>query len=195
MESIHALVMQSEEQVASNLADNICALRKARGLTQAQIAKTAGVPRPTWANVESGSANPTLQVLLKISGALQVSLEELLAARRPTAKLYRRAELPNRTRGKVSVQKLLPEPLVGLDMERLVLPPGAGMRGVPHTPGTREYLTCEQGSIQLSESGEVWRLEPGDVVVFRGDQNHGYRNPGKTTAVAYSVIALAPPVG
>ncbi len=69
------------------------------------------------------------------------------------------------------------------------------MRGVPHTPGTREYLACEQGSIQLSESGEVWRLEAGDVVVFRGDQNHGYRNPGKSVAVAYSVIALAPPAG
>lgn len=187
--------MESDDQVASNLADNISVLRKSRGLTQAQIAKTAGIPRPTWANVESGSANPTLQVLLKISSALQVSLEELLAARRPSAKLYRREELPNRTRGKISVQKLLPEPLVGLDMERMVLPPGAGMKGVPHTPGTREYLTCEQGCIQLSESGELWRLEPGDVVVFRGDQNHGYRNPGSVPAVAYSVIALAPPTG
>ncbi len=184
--------MSSQEQVASNLADNISVLRKARGLTQAQISKTAGIPRPTWANVESGSANPTLQVLLKISSALQVSLEELLAARRPSAKLYRREELPKRVRGKVAVQKLLPEPLIGLDMERMVLPAGAGMKGVPHTPGTREYLTCEQGCIQLSESGEIWLLQPGDVVVFRGDQNHGYRNPGVETAIAYSVIALAP---
>lgn len=34
-------------------------------------------------------------------------------------------------------------------------------------------------------------LEPGDVVVFRGDQKHGYRNPGRGTAVAYSVVTLA----
>ena len=187
--------MTQANEVSGNLADNISSLRESRGLTQAQISKTAGIPRPTWANLESGSANPTLQVLLKIAEALQVSLEELLAPPRPSAKLYRKDQLPARVRGKVGVRKLLPEPLVGLDIERLSLPAGAGMRGLPHTPGTREYLTCEQGSIELSESGQVWRLAPGDVVVFRGDQKHGYRNPGRSEAIAYSVIALAPPAG
>mgnify|MGYP003694347431 CR=1 FL=1 len=46
-------------------------------------------------------------------------------------------------------------------------------------PGTREYLTCEQGEIQLAVAGEQWRLTAGDVVVFRGDQRHSYRNPGE----------------
>ena len=32
----------------------------------------------------------------------------------------------------------------------------------------------------------------GDVVVFRGDQKHGYRNPGSTPTIAYSVVAVAP---
>ena len=52
------------------------------------------------------------------------------------------------------------------------------MAGVPHTPGTREYLTCERGQIELSAGGESFALDPGDVVVFRGDQRHGYRNTG-----------------
>ena len=30
------------------------------------------------------------------------------------------------------------------------------------------------------------------MVVFRGDQKHGYRNPGSAVAVAYSVVAFAP---
>jgi hypothetical protein len=29
-------------------------------------------------------------------------------------------------------------------------------------------------------------------VTFRGDQRHGYHNPGAQTAVAYSAIAFAP---
>ena len=65
------------------------------------------------------------------------------------------------------------------------------MTGVPHTPGTREYLTCERGAIELAAAGEVWRLEPGDVLVFRGDQKHGYRNPTGETSVAYSVVCFA----
>jgi quercetin dioxygenase-like cupin family protein len=74
-------------------------------------------------------------------------------------------------------------------------PVGASMTGVPHTAGTREYLTCEQGVILLSASGQQWRLAPGDVVVFRGDQRHAYANVGTGPAVGYSVVILAPAVG
>jgi quercetin dioxygenase-like cupin family protein len=40
--------------------------------------------------------------------------------------------------------------------------------------------------------GETWTLSPGDVLVFRGDQRHGYRNAGEVEAVGYSVVVLAP---
>jgi quercetin dioxygenase-like cupin family protein len=63
---------------------------------------------------------------------------------------------------------------------------------VPHTAGTREYLTCEVGVIELVASGETFRVDPGDVVVFRGDQRHSYANPGREPAVGYSVVMLEP---
>ena len=66
------------------------------------------------------------------------------------------------------------------------------MTGVPHMPGTREYLTCETGEIVLAVAGEQWRLAPGDVMTFRGDQRHSYANPGSRPAVGYSVVLLAP---
>jgi transcriptional regulator with XRE-family HTH domain len=177
---------------AANLGRNIQMLREARGHTQQQIARVAGVPRATWANLESGQANPTLAVLIKVAQALQVRLEELIEPPRRLGRLYRAASLPSRTRGTVTVRKLLPESIAGLEIERMELPPRASMAGVPHTAGTREYLTCERGQIELSAGGASFALDPGDVVVFRGDQRHGYRNLGGTTAVAYSVIAFAP---
>jgi XRE family transcriptional regulator, regulator of sulfur utilization len=186
----HRVVMV--DRVADNLGRNIKQLREARGLTQHQMAKASGVPRPTWANLESGAANPTLQVLIKVASALQVSIEELVAPPRASARFFPAASLPVKQRGTVLIRKLLPEPIAGLEIDRMELPPGGTMTGIPHTPGTREYLTCEVGTIELTESGQLWRLEPGDVVVFRGDQKHGYRNPGRVRTVAYSVIALAP---
>jgi len=66
------------------------------------------------------------------------------------------------------------------------------MTGVPHTPGTREYLTVEQGTIELRVSGESYVLAEGDVVMFRGDQRHAYRNLHTRASIAYSVIAFAP---
>lgn len=175
-----------------HLADNIKALRETRGLSQQQIAKLAGVPRATWTHLESGGANPTLAVLIKVANALQVRLDELLAAPHQSARLLRASELPARTKGNVAIRKLLPEPLPGLDLERMVLPAGGRMAGVPHTPGTREYLTCERGSVELSVAGETYTLGEGDVLSFRGDQRHSYHNPGSSTAVAYSAIAFAP---
>ena len=59
-------------------------------------------------------------------------------------------------RGQVS--SLLPDKIPGMQIERLELPLGSRMVGVPHTPGTREYLTCESGEIELVASGEAFRV-------------------------------------
>ena len=181
-----------EGDPARFLGRNIAALREARGQTQQQIARVAGVPRATWANLETGAANPTLAVLVRVAAALGVRLEELIEPPRRLGRLYRAAALPARLRGAVTVRKLLPESIPGLEIERMELPPRAAMAGVPHTAGTREYLTCERGQIELSAGGATFLLDPGDVVVFRGDQKHGYRNPGPSTTIAYSVVVFTP---
>jgi XRE family transcriptional regulator, regulator of sulfur utilization len=160
-------------------------------MTQEQMARLSDVPRPTWANLESGEANPTLSVLVKVAGALQVPLEELIGPPRAVVKLYRAETLPVTQRGKVRVRRLLPESIAGFEIDRMELPAGAYMTGIPHTQGTREYLTCESGTVELTVAEANWRLQAGDVVVFRGDQKHAYRNPGTASAVAYSVLSLA----
>ncbi len=180
------------DDLAARLAGNVRQQRQARGLTQQQMAKLSRLPRATWANLESGSANPTLAVLHSVAVALQVSLEELVAQPRADAKRYPRGSLSSRTRGAVTVSSLLPDTVPGMLMERIQIPPGERLVGVPHTPGTREYLTCEVGLIELVASGEAFRVEPGDVVVFRGDQRHSYANLGREPAVGYSVVMLEP---
>ena len=82
-----------------------------------------------------------------------------------------------------------------LEVDRFHLPEGKGIKGIPHTPGTREYLACERGTLVVTAGGRQWRLEAGDVVAFRGDQKHSYANPGDVEAVAYSVVAIAPGPG
>lgn len=180
-----------DDDVSTRLAANVRQLRSARGLTQAQVARLAQVPRATLAHVESGAGNPTLAVLLRVAAALQVTVEELVAAPRAACRHYPREGLPERRRGEVAIRSLLPDPLPGVVLERMTLPPGARMAGVPHMPGTREYLTCEAGALQLVVQGQRFDLVAGDVVVFRGDQPHSYRNPGARSAVGYSVVLLA----
>lgn len=177
--------------VSGRLALNVKQLREARAMTQDQIARLAGVPRATWANLESGAANPTLSVLRRAAGALQVTIEELLSAPRAAARLYPKDTIPTRTPGQALVKKLLPDAIPGMEIDRLEIAPRGRMTGVPHTEGTREYLTCESGEIEVIVSGERFRLTVGDVVVFRGDQRHSYHNPGDRKAIGYSVVVLA----
>jgi transcriptional regulator with XRE-family HTH domain len=181
-----------DEDLAGRLARNVKQLRQARAMTQVQMATLSGLPRATWSNLESGVANPTLSVLHKVALALQVTLEEIVAAPRSGVKHYPRGTLPTRARGETAISSLLPDKIPGMLIERLELRPGARLVGVPHTAGTREYLTCEAGVIELVASGEAWRVEQGDVVVFRGDQRHSYTNLARTASVGYSVVMLAP---
>jgi len=179
------------DAIAARLARNLQQLREARGLTQQQMAKIAGMPRATWTHLESGESNPTLGVLYRAAQALGVSMEELVSEPKASLRHYPKGSLPVRSPGDATVRKLLPDPIAGMEIERIELPPHGRMPGTPHTPGTREYLTCERGRLLLVAAGERWELDPGDVVVFRGDQRHSYTNLGDTLAVGYSVVTLA----
>ncbi len=181
------------DTTAAHLAANLRSLREARGMTQAQMSKLAKIPRATWSNIESFGANPTHAVLHRVAQALNVSLEELLAAPKATCRLYEKGQLRVRTRGLVTVRKLLPDPLPGMEIDRIELPPRSKMVGVPHTQGTREYLTVEEGAIELVVSGERFLVKEGDVAVFRGDQRHSYSNDAPKPAIGYSVVLLAAP--
>ena len=153
------------------------------------------VPRATWAHLESGVVRTRRsRCCMRRPFALGVSLEELLAAPRGSARVYRREQIRVQRRGQVSVQKLLPDPLPGVEIDRLELPRGARFAGVPHTAGTREYLTCERGAMRLVASGDQYDLRSGDVVTFRGDQKHSYHNTGDRVAVGYSVVLLVSPL-
>lgn len=184
--------MSTNDSPSARIARNLRQLREARGATQQQMARLAKLPRATWANLEAGAGNPTLSVLHRVSLALQVPIDELIAAPRASCRLYRAAQLPVRVRSGVAMRSLLPDPIAGTLLDRIELPPRSQMVGVPHTPGTREYLACEAGTIQLAAAGERFTLAAGDVVVFRGDQRHSYANPGAEVAVGYSVVLLVP---
>src|SRR3954468_4048930 len=107
------------DDLAQRLARNVRELRQGRGFTQEQMAKLAGLPRATWSNLESGTGNPTLTVLHAVCTAFQVSLEEIVAEPRASARLYPKGTLPLRTRGDVQVSSLLPDKIAGMQIERL----------------------------------------------------------------------------
>lgn len=182
------------DSLSKNLAERILDLRMRRGLTQADLARIADVPRSTIANLESGTGNPSLINLAKISSALSTSIEMLLTSPVALCKKIPAEALKtiSRSGGDVFITKLLPDPVPGMEIDKIELNPGAKMRGVPHAAGTREYLHCIQGEMLVIVSGESYNINRGDVFAFPGEMHHSYENVGKGKAIGLSVVAIAP---
>ena len=178
---------------ASHLARNLVSLRHTRSLTQDGLARGAGVPRSTIANLESGEGNPSLQVLVKVAQALGVPIDELLASPRALVRLWKADEVAMRSKGRgVTIRPLVPEPVPDSIVEVMDFAPGAVMGGTPHLPGTREFFTCLEGRVRLLVAGEVYALEAGDVLAFPGNLPHSYQNAdGVAAARGVSVVILA----
>jgi transcriptional regulator with XRE-family HTH domain len=179
--------------IASHLARNLVSLRHTRALTQDGLAKAAGVPRSTVANLESGEGNPSLAVLVKVAGALGVPIDELLASPRAMVRRWAASEVAQRVKGRgVSIRELVPEPVPDEMMEVMDFAPAAVMAGTPHLPGTREFFTCLHGRVTLSVAGERYTLEAGEVLAFPGNLPHSYQNAdAQSPAQGVSVVVLA----
>lgn len=65
--------------LCTNFGRNIRRLREANGLSQEQLADLANVHRTYLSGVETGSRNPTLEVVERLAKALDVDASILLA--------------------------------------------------------------------------------------------------------------------
>jgi len=66
-------------QGAPGLGERVRRLRRAAGITQAELARRTGIHRPNIARVEAGRHMPSLGTLAKIADAIGLSLAEMLA--------------------------------------------------------------------------------------------------------------------
>ncbi len=175
---------------SAHLARNLVALRERKAISQAALAKLAGIPRSTLTQIESGAGNPSLHNLVRLSGALQVGIEELLSRPRNAVALTREKDVLTllRAQGRVKVRKLIPDKVKGLEVDYVEIAPGLTMAGHPHLAGAKEYLSVLQGEVTVHVAGEAFAVKKGDVLAFPGDQMHSYRNDRRSAALALSIV-------
>lgn len=67
------------EEVKVDIAVNLKNIRKSQNIAQEKLALEAGVDRTFVSKIERGVGNPSLEVLLRLSNRLGVSVADLLA--------------------------------------------------------------------------------------------------------------------
>ena len=69
------IIKYTQKQARKNLASQYVQCRKAKKLSQQDVADIIGVKRPNITRFENGSYNPTLDMLVKIAEALDMELQ------------------------------------------------------------------------------------------------------------------------
>src|SRR6478736_2665759 len=179
--------MNMADHTSTMLAANLRRLRERRKLTQQDLAERSGVPRPTLAHLESGDANPTLSVMVRVAEALGTSIEELIGRVEPAVTLHSSKTLTEQRRGKARVVELAPAAFAGLSFQRVELPAGARFDAAPEARTGRCFVTLEAGELTLEAGGETHRLNRGDVAAILREVGHRWINSGRAHAVLYSV--------
>jgi transcriptional regulator with XRE-family HTH domain len=70
----------NEEEIHLNicrLGDKLLRMRKLKGLSQQELSFRSGIEKPYIRRIEKGKTNPTVKTLLKLSFALETSLQKI----------------------------------------------------------------------------------------------------------------------
>jgi quercetin dioxygenase-like cupin family protein len=188
---------QGTAALASAIGVRVRQERQSRRWTLDQLAEAAGVSRRMVVNVEQGAMNPSVGTLLRISDALGVGLPALVEPPQPKpVKVTRHgdgAALWSSQSGGRGVLVVGTEPPDVVELWDWTLGPGDHHWSEAHTPGTKELLQVQQGTITVEVTGQPVTLDAGDAVAFPGDVGHSYANPG-TQPARFSLAVFEPGV-
>ncbi|MGM0915508.1 MAG: cupin domain-containing protein [Pseudomonadota bacterium] len=169
-------------------------LRLARGLSQRELAKRAGVTNSTISLIEQNSVSPSVSSLKKILDALPVSISAFFAGDEHSAPqtFYRARELTEIGDGRLSFRLVAarrPERQISIIHERY--PPGADTGEEMLEHAGEEGGVVVAGEIEITVNGESEVLGVGDAYYFDSRLPHRFRNNGEEECVIVS--ANTPP--
>ncbi|UYQ77262.1 XRE family transcriptional regulator [Glutamicibacter sp. JL.03c] len=188
----------SAEQLARSIGARVKSERKNNGWTLDQLSELAGISRRMLVNVEQGTANPSVSILLRLSDALGVGLPALVEPPEPrTTSLTRAGEGATLWTGDNGGQGILVAGTEAPDVVELwdwTMAAGERHESEAHSAGTRELLHLHQGSLTVHVGGQSHQLQAGDALSFFSDVDHSYENQGQISAT-FSLCVYEPGVG
>lgn len=165
--------------LSHNIAINLQAIRKAKGMSLDIVAEQTGVSKSMLAMIERGDANPSIGVLGKIMSGLRVSLEDLTkspgddAFMVDTDALEPTKDVPDQYRVwtcfPISDNRVM-------EIYRIEIAPHGVYESGSHGEHTREYISIQEGVLTLEESHRKWTVHANEVLRFASDRPHVYSN-------------------
>ena len=174
------------DYVTHNIAMNLNRIRKSKGMSLDTVAEQTGVSKSMLAQIEKGTANPSIGVLGKIVSGLRITFDDLLQT--PVMDSYLvhiknlvpTKEIP----GQYRVMTCFPiEDNYQVEIYRIEIAPGGTYISGGHGERTREYISVLMGDLTIETKGKTEPVSVEDSYRFESDSEHCYRNMGTVLLV------------
>ena len=185
--------------LSGQLGKTIQRLRKAYNLSLSELAEQSGVAKSIISQIERNETNPTLATIWRLSQALDVSIERVLASADDEPFLDRssRGDTPIL----VSDDGRMRLAIIGwiktvewLQWYDLASEPGGVLESDAHQRGSVECLSVLEGEWEVEVGGVVQGAKAGETLRYRCDWPHtvrcGGNAPGRATMVCILKAAV-----
>jgi XRE family transcriptional regulator, regulator of sulfur utilization len=177
------------DDVQAVLAANLRRLRIARHLSLSELARATRMSKATLSSIENGRANPTVDTLAGLAGALRISIVELLAEM-PLAEV----RVVRATQGRLEARDGIPQRLIdaiaaegAFELAELALAARESREAEPKAGGSRVSVYVLQGKLITGPVERSTELGTGDYVAFPADVPYVYqagRHPARALVLS-----------
>ncbi len=195
----HRELEAGAQVLSGQLGKTIQRLRKAYNLSLSELAEQSGVAKSIISQIERNETNPTLATIWRLSQALDISIDRVLATSddEPFIQKSSKADTPMLVSddGKMRLSIIgwikTVEWLQWYDVQS---DPGGTLDSDGHQRGSVECLSVLDGEFEVEVAGVVQRAKSGETLRYRCDRPHTVRcvgtGPGRATMVCILKAAV-----
>jgi transcriptional regulator with XRE-family HTH domain len=183
------------EEDGGQLGATIQRLRKAYNMSLGDLSEHSGVAKSIISQIERNETNPTLSTVMKLSRALDTTVDEVL--RSETRSLFidhqSKSGIPMLESQDGLCRLAIAGPLNLVDFFQWYdfhAKPKGVLESSPHPTGTIEHLYLVTGELEVTTGGETKTLKQGEALRFRADVPHKIVNIGGGNAHAVMMLTL-----
>jgi transcriptional regulator with XRE-family HTH domain len=173
-------------ELVGRVAASLRAVRRARELSQHDLADLAGVTASAISQAERAERGLSLATLVRLSSALGVTIDDLLHGEDPDVyRIGRRTEDPQR--GFERTITLLGDATSDLRIDLVHLDAREASAPTDKQTG-RGIVAVASGLVQVQVAGQTPAVRHGEVLVADSERVEGWRNLGQSEAVLFWIV-------
>lgn len=181
--------------LSGQLGKTVQRLRKAYNLSLSELAEQSGVAKSIISQIERNETNPTLATIWRLSQALDISIDRVLAADtdEPFIEKISRPDTPillsDDGRMRLAIIGWI-KTVEWLQWYDVYSEPGGVLDSDAHQRGSVESLSVIEGVFEVEIGGAVHEARAGESLRYRCDRPHTLRAVGDTPGRAVMVCIL-----